>query len=135
LFKIWFALGLKGATKGENQMSFYRKKPVVIRAWACKSLLNAAAKNWSALPEVINRAYEADRVVFGDTFISISTREGNLRAEKTDMVICGIKGELYPCKPDIFQETYEEIAPETAEAAKTVAQHAPVLGEKKEENE
>jgi hypothetical protein len=98
-------------------MSFYRKKPVVIKAWACSSLLNAAAKNWAALPEVIRYAYDDAKIVFGDTFMSISTLEGNLRAEKTDMVICGVKGELYPCKPDIFEQTYEEVAPESSEAA------------------
>jgi len=39
--------------------------------------------------------------------IIIETLEGQMKANKGDFVICGVKGELYPCKPDIFWETYE----------------------------
>jgi len=98
-------------------MALYRKKPVVIEAWACSDLLHAAAKQWDALPATITRAYEAGNVVFRDTYISINTLEGHMRADKSDMVICGVKGELYPCKPDIFRDTYEEVAPPKSVAA------------------
>lgn len=37
----------------------------------------------------------------------IDTLEGELRADKNDWIIKGIKGEFYPCKPDIFEQTYE----------------------------
>jgi hypothetical protein len=37
----------------------------------------------------------------------IQTIEGNMRADKGDWVVRGVRGELYPCKPDIFRETYE----------------------------
>jgi hypothetical protein len=39
----------------------------------------------------------------------IETLEGNMRADKGDWVIRGVRGELYPCKPDIFGETYESV--------------------------
>ena len=39
----------------------------------------------------------------------ISTLEGSLRASPGDWIICGVKGEFYPCKPDIFEATYEEV--------------------------
>ena len=39
----------------------------------------------------------------------IKTLEGNMRAEPGDYIIKGIHGEFYPCKPDVFEETYEII--------------------------
>jgi hypothetical protein len=41
--------------------------------------------------------------------VSIPTLEGVMRAEPGDYVIRGVHGEFYPCKPDIFFETYEEV--------------------------
>ena len=43
------------------------------------------------------------------SFLIIHTLEGDHRADRNDQVICGVAGELYPCKPDIFTETYEEV--------------------------
>ena len=40
-------------------------------------------------------------------YIEIETMEGTMRAYHGDWIIRGIKGEFYPCKPDIFEETYE----------------------------
>jgi hypothetical protein len=45
----------------------------------------------------------------GPKCIFIRTLEGDHRADPGDWVIKGIKGELYPCKPDIFEATYEEV--------------------------
>lgn len=39
----------------------------------------------------------------------IKTLEGNMRAESGDYIIKGVHGEFYPCKPDVFEETYEII--------------------------
>lgn len=39
----------------------------------------------------------------------IKTLEGNMRAEPGDYIIKGVHGEFYPCKPDVFKETYEII--------------------------
>ena len=50
---------------------------------------------------VVIEAYKTDRVIY------IETLEGKMKAEKGDWIIRGIKGELYPCKPDIFKKTYE----------------------------
>ena len=41
--------------------------------------------------------------------ILISTLEGGLNANVGDWIIKGIKGEFYPCKPDIFEQTYEKV--------------------------
>jgi len=41
----------------------------------------------------------------------IVTLEGEMRADLGDWIIKGVKGEFYPCKPDIFEATYEEVKP------------------------
>lgn len=53
-------------------------------------------------------AKSKDRAIVAEgSTISIETLEGTMRADVGDWVICGVKGELYPCKPDIFEQTYE----------------------------
>ena len=44
-----------------------------------------------------------------DCFIVIKTLEGEMMASTNDYIIKGVKGEFYPCKPDIFEMTYEEV--------------------------
>jgi SOS-response transcriptional repressor LexA len=41
--------------------------------------------------------------------IDIPTLEGTMTAQPGDWIICGVQGEFYPCKPDIFEATYEEV--------------------------
>lgn len=88
-------------------MSKYRKKPVVIDAVQWKNDGNggslAAIK---ALDGTLNRvAFAAD----GTPALLIHTLEGDMRAEVGDWIIRGVKGELYPCKPDIFKATYDAV--------------------------
>lgn len=86
----------------------YRKRPVVIDAFLCKDLIRAASTSWKDLPECIARAYDVGGIVFCPHYITIKTLEGNMRADESDMVILGVKGELYPRKMDIFEATYEK---------------------------
>jgi hypothetical protein len=76
----------------------YRKKPVVIEAiqWTNNNL-----------DEVLEFAYERSIVVNGELFLE--TLEGRMKANVGDFLIKGIKGEVYPCKPDIFEATYERV--------------------------
>lgn len=79
----------------------YRKKPVVIQAvkWDGRSetiFPFAPFENVTAPPEVAE-----------DRRLHITTLEGVMVAEIGDMVIKGVKGEIYPCKPDIFAATYD----------------------------
>jgi hypothetical protein len=46
-----------------------------------------------------------------DGSLNIVTLEGVMRADPGDWIIRGVKGELYPCKPDIFAATYEPVDP------------------------
>jgi hypothetical protein len=88
-------------------MAQYRKKPVVIEAQTVRRLIEHATYSWNKLPHWFREAYEAGGIVIRSDGISISTPEGVMNAEPTDWIIRGVKGELYPCKPDIFEVTYE----------------------------
>jgi hypothetical protein len=88
----------------------YRKKPVVIEAVPAESLIRAFRDNWSALPAWAAQAYDDGIIaVVTDEGLTIKTLEGDHFAHRADMVIRGVKGELYPCKPDIFAATYDAV--------------------------
>ncbi len=76
----------------------YRKKPVVIEAvqWDGRNL-----------DDVLELGSVKYNPLTGD--LAIVTLEGVMIANLDDYVIKGIKGELYPCKPDIFEATYEVV--------------------------
>ena len=89
----------------------YRKKPVVIDAWLASEITFAASKNWNLglMPEVIKDAYTKGGWVFlTNGEIHIPTLEGTMIASPEDMILRGVSGEFYPCKPDIFEKTYEK---------------------------
>lgn len=88
-------------------MAKYRKKPVVIEAvqltWA----------NWNEVCDFVTPEYfmegfnpNGDPNVIG---LKIKTLEGVMEAQQDDYIIKGVNGEFYPCKPDIFRKTYEEV--------------------------
>lgn len=92
----------------------FRKKPVIIEAWQwhftkdqedAPSWVNHALHTWPA-PNSIN--FEPDHAQ--GPRIAIATLEGVMISIPGDWIIQGVKGELYPCKPDIFAETYEAVA-------------------------
>lgn len=88
----------------------YIKNPVVIEAIRVKDALQMAEENWSGLPSWLTDAYEVktpgEGIVFERGQISINTLEGTMIANKGDWIIRGVKGEIYPCKHDIFKESY-----------------------------
>jgi len=77
----------------------YRKKPVVIEAMQFDG--NNTDELRAFVPEDILHHNPVDRHFY------IETLEGDHRISNGDYVIKGIKGEFYPCKPDIFEATYE----------------------------
>ena len=89
----------------------YRKKPVVIEAMRLtQEFVEAHFFDNMPLPRnfwLSGHYHKEDRILhsWGAT---INTLEGQMRAEEGDYIIRGVKGELYPCKPDIFAATYEE---------------------------
>ena len=78
-------------------MAKYRKKPVVIEAF--KWLHDEVPDWWVAL--------QGTKLSVEDGSALIPTLEGEMKASAGDWIIKGVKGEFYPCKPDIFEATYE----------------------------
>lgn len=91
----------------------YRKKPVVIEAvqWNGSNLkevidftgLHPSAKEW------VDKGWEHYEEVVKVNGLKIFTLEGAMNASIGDFIIKGVHGEFYPCKPDIFSKTYEDI--------------------------
>ncbi len=77
----------------------YRKKPAVIEA------IQYDGKN---IMEITEFCPQAHGLFYKDSFL-ISTLEGLMRCRQWDWVIKGVKGEFYPCKPDIFEQTYDKV--------------------------
>ena len=79
----------------------YRKKPVVIEA-----IQYQREDNILAVQEFVGESlkYNPD-----DNEYYIKTLEGNMKASVGDFIIKGVQGEFYPCKPDIFEKTYEKV--------------------------
>ena len=82
-------------------MSLYRKKPVVIEAWRLP-MSDGASEAFSGDSNII---FKRENGAIVEAIIS--TLEGTMVASNGDWIIRGVKGELYPCKPDIFAATYE----------------------------
>lgn len=83
----------------------YRKKPVVIEAYKYDGFLHTIMT-----PQWLIDAYVKRIVYYGeDDEVHIQTLEGDHRVSLGDYIIQGVQGELYPCKPDIFEATYEPV--------------------------
>ena len=75
-------------------MAKYRKKPIVVEA-----------EQWHVgNPPIGAMAYDEY-----DGFYYIGTLDGTMRVDNGDWIIVGMAGEQYPCKPDIFEATYEAV--------------------------
>lgn len=100
-------------------MARYRKKPVVVEAWQWHPV-PSEDPDWKAVPEIPSWVLEAFNMEFpkvGSLFqrhnihagvrLEIGTLEGTMFAKPHDWIIRGVQGEIYACKPDIFEATYE----------------------------
>ena len=89
------------------KMGKYRKKPVVIDAvlWDGQAtheldeFMDGQSHDYGSRNNGLSQWYK----------VMINTLEGVMIAERGDWIIKGIKGEFYPCKPDIFEATYEVV--------------------------
>lgn len=94
----------------------YRKKPVVIEAMQMANLRHGwtddEADEMQAHHGEVARWIESNGGQvedYGVNFLEIETLEGTMNASLGDWIIRGVQGEFYPCKPDIFEATYERV--------------------------
>lgn len=86
-------------------MPKFRKKPVVIEAVQFTGTNAHEISAWAARPD---RNALIEEFPKGHGLV-IKTMEGNMQAIPNDWIIRGVKGEFYPCKPDVFVATYEPV--------------------------
>lgn len=84
----------------------FRKRPIVVEAMQftgknCYDILKFIGRT-ELLLTGLNEIHQTDCPV-------IPTLEGNMNTTPGDWIIKGVNGEFYPCKPDIFDKTYEEV--------------------------
>lgn len=104
----------------------FRKKPIEIEAMQLKEGNENELISWAhkGFPPETNSI-----LIRGIGGLSVRTLEGHLMACYGDWIIKGVKGEFYPCKPDIFEQTYELCGDDEA---KDVLEKHKALGEGKE---
>ncbi len=83
-------------------MSKFRKKPVVVEAMEFTPRAATSVATWCK-----GRLFDDPEE--GGYIIYIDTLEGTMKANLGDWIIKGVNDEFYPCKPDIFEKTYEAI--------------------------
>ena len=86
----------------------YRKKPIVIEAiqW------DGTHETFGKIKVLEGKVKDPFRMIVFHTvhgLLNIATLEGSHTADIGDWIIKGVKGEFYPCKPDIFEMTYESV--------------------------
>ncbi len=82
----------------------FRKKPVVIEA------IQFTRLTWEEVKEFTENqahSFRSEKMIGGKSYCKIPTLEGEHIATEYDYIIKGVNGEFYPCKPDIFEKTYE----------------------------
>lgn len=87
----------------------FRKKPIVIDAVQFDGTEESILKIMQLNRPVGGGASRPVDVDHGGKTLFIHTLEGKMEASLNDWIIRGVKGELYPCKPDIFEATYERV--------------------------
>ena len=91
-----------------RQSQLYRKKPVTIEAaWFKAPEVAESIAAWCG-GRVCSESKASDPTDVA-YWIDIPTLEGVMKASLGDYIIKGVRGEFYPCKPDIFEDTYERV--------------------------
>jgi hypothetical protein len=95
--------------KEHDEMRQFRKKPVVIEAALFDGHNYREIEKWAENKVTVSPVLEPTDYNPHGVYLQIETLEGLMTAIPGDWIIKGIKGEFYPCKPDIFEATYEEV--------------------------
>lgn len=83
----------------------YKKRPVIIDAEQFVVYTQSETPISKMVNGVLWPVYKDEK----GFFITIPTLEGNMRCDNLDWIIQGVKGEYYPCKPDVFEKSYEAV--------------------------
>ncbi len=100
------------STEEEREVALkYRKKPIVIEAF---QMTEARCKDRSEWPNWLQEARNKDAhkrgaIYYENGRFRIQTLEGIHIVDWDDFIIQGVNGEIYPCKPDIFEATYDAV--------------------------
>jgi hypothetical protein len=86
--------------KERKMLKKYQKRPVVVQAIK----YNGTKASATAI-----EALFAQAVTYIDGKLQVATLEGTMTANAGDFIIKGTKGEVYPCKPDIFESIYDAV--------------------------
>jgi len=92
-------------------MARFKKKPVIIEAWTFDEMIAYGKEHTTSEVEGVPWSFEINGYPVthcNDEQYLITTLEGDHYMTPKDMLIIGVKGEIYPCKLDIFDMTYEE---------------------------
>ena len=89
-----------------DKMAKYKKRPVFVDA------IQWTGRNRYKVKHFLKKDFMGFQFTNNMT-VKIKTLEGIMRASCGDWIIRGVKGELYPCKPDIFESTYEPVTEES----------------------
>ena len=92
-------------TTTDTEPTRWRKKPVEIEA------VQFTGHNYDRIASWMGAAATTMTSPDGTLDLHIETLEGTLHVSPDDWVIRGVQGEFYPCKPDIFEQTYEPAEP------------------------
>jgi len=93
-------------------MAKFRKKPVVIEAITFNELVEYGKNNGANMVGGMpwSFKYNGHPITHeNDECYLIPTLEGTMKLSPEDMLITGVNGEIYPCKSDIFEKTYEKV--------------------------
>lgn len=90
-------------THDMHEPMLFKKKPIIISALQWTGANLEAVKKFVPNDALVVWSWGNDK----DAQIYIRTLEGKMKVDKEDWIIKGVKGEFYPCKPDIFEQTYD----------------------------
>ena len=95
-----------------SKMAKFRKKPIVIEAITFSDLIEYGKNNGANIVNGYPWSFDYKGHPIShenDECYIIPTLEGNLHMTPKDVLITGVQGEIYPCKVDIFEATYEPV--------------------------
>uniref|UniRef100_A0A6M3XJJ0 Uncharacterized protein n=1 Tax=viral metagenome TaxID=1070528 RepID=A0A6M3XJJ0_9ZZZZ len=90
-------------------MSKFRKKPVIIEAVQLRWDTWNEMCDFAGVGKLIDGKPEGETLPGNKIGLNIPTLEGVMQASEDDWIIRGVENELYPCKPGIFEKTYEPV--------------------------